>query len=82
MKSTEYAKKEAARIAHFWKGENADHLALPVEQLETYLAIAFTEGSIQRSPAITATVNQPTSKDWNPPLKSYEDPRDHAHIQE
>jgi hypothetical protein len=61
MNSTEYAKKEAARIAPFWKGENADQLALLVEQLETYLAIAFTEGSIQTYRSITATVNQPES---------------------
>jgi hypothetical protein len=31
---------------------------------------------------ITATVNQPQSEEWNRPVKSYEDPLDHAHIQE
>lgn len=61
MNSTEYAKKEAARIAPFWKGENADQLALPVEQLETCLAIAFTEGSIQTYRSITAKISQPES---------------------
>lgn len=54
------------------------------------LAHAYMDGGIEiltkiRIPVcqpITATVNQPTSEEWNPPLKSYEDPRDHAHIQE
>ena len=31
---------------------------------------------------ITATVNQPQSEEWNRPVKSYEHPTDHAHIQE
>jgi hypothetical protein len=65
MNSTEYAKKEAARIALFWKGENGDQLALPVEQLESYLAIAYTEGFSQALHSSYATVNQPESEEWS-----------------